>query len=174
MGFTASCAHGRDSKYTGKFAQLRTMTHPLDDCHEPRDVISRIRRRVDIHLGLCVQQSVLATVRIFVAGGKVFCRLPLDFYHIFSLGGQVARFGQCGVGRGDRWPEGRRTRLTEIVEMILSARDVGGFPPPIGLYAGGWTRLLRGADRERGCGGSESAGVSHADGTQAEGRTKLR
>jgi hypothetical protein len=42
--------------------------------------------------------------------------------------------------------------------MILSARDVGGFPPPIGLYAGGWTRLLRGADRERGCGGSESAG----------------
>jgi len=43
--------------------------------------------------------------------------------------------------------------LTEIVERILSASDVGGFPPPmarwLGLYAGGWAQQLRG-DRGQG------------------------
>lgn len=56
VGFVASCAYERNSKYMGRFAQLRAgMTHPFDDCHKPRNVISRIRRGVDIHLGLCVQ-----------------------------------------------------------------------------------------------------------------------
>lgn len=60
---------------------------------------------------------------------------------ISSVWGQARRISQCGVGRSNRWPESRRTRLTEIVERMLSAREVGGFPPPmtgwLGLYAGG-------------------------------------
>jgi len=63
--------------------------------------------------------------------GEVFRSLPLDFYHIFGLGDRVAR--QCGIGLGDYRPQSRRIRLTEIVEMMLSARDVGGFPPPIAV-----------------------------------------
>ena len=38
-------------------------------------------------------------------------------------------------------------RLTEIVERMLSASDVGGFPPPMAgwlrLYAGGSAQQLR-------------------------------
>jgi len=78
-----------------------------------------------------------------VAGREVFGRLPLDFYHIFSLGGKRCAL-VSGVGRGDCRPESRRIRLTEIVERILSASDVGGFPPPIArLYAGGSAQQLR-------------------------------
>ena len=44
-------------------------------------------------------------------------------------------------------PESWRIELTEIVERILSASDVGGFPPPmarwLGLYAGGSAQQLR-------------------------------
>ena len=99
---------------------------------------------------------------------------------ISSVWGQVRRISRCGVGDGDGQPENRRIRLTEIVERILSAREVGGFPPPmtrwLGLYAGGWTQLLREieADRARSFGGSAAVQNLHTPKTQDEARTKLR
>lgn len=65
----------------------------------------------------------------------------------------MRRISQCGIGLGDCQSESKRIRLTEIVERMLSARDVGGVPPPIArgsrLYAGGSAQLLA-AGRSKG------------------------
>ena len=50
---------------------------------------------------------------------------------ISSVWRQVGHIGQRGAGRGGRRQENGRTRLTEIVESMLSVREVGGVPPPI-------------------------------------------
>ena len=50
-------------------------THPFDERHEPRNVVSRVGRRVDIDLGLAVQESVPAS---FVVINVVLCRLDFD------------------------------------------------------------------------------------------------
>jgi hypothetical protein len=85
-----------------------------------------------------------------VGGGEVFRRLPLDFYHIFGLGGWGQRISQCGMGMGDYRPESGGVGLTEIVERMLSVRDVGGFPPPMaigGQVICGWLGTAAAGDR---------------------------
>ena len=84
-------------KSTIKSTQLRKMTHPFDDCHKPWDVISRVRRRVDIYLRFCVQQPVFAPVWVFVVTDReVFRDLSLYFYHVLGL---VVRMADLSVWR---------------------------------------------------------------------------
>lgn len=88
MGFVASCTYEEmiGIQIRNRVHPTAETTHPFDDCHEPWDVISRVRRGVDIHLRLCVQQPVFSPVWIFVVtGGEVFRDLSLDFYHVFGL-----------------------------------------------------------------------------------------
>ena len=55
----------------------------------------------------------------------------------------MRRVSQRGIGLGDGRSQIRRVGLTEIVEMMLSARDVGGFPPPIATNGEGYMRVAQ-------------------------------